>query len=103
MDIGVANQLSSELKATIEVAEFRKEMAVSPGAVWVSKNVIKSGSTPTVTLTTGDERRKAVTWSPEDENENYLLFKITPENITYRMSNKGAVNRTQVTESPDSN
>ena len=102
MDIGVENRSNSELQATIEVAEFRKEMAVSPGAVWVSKNVIKSGSTPFVTLTTDDERRKTVTWSPENENENYLLFKVTPENITYQMSRKGAVNRTQVTESPDS-
>ena len=103
MDIGVENELNSEIKAVIEVGEYRKEVMVNSGATWVSENVIESGATPTVMLTVDDSRRKEVTWKREDENEGYILFEVTSEQITYRMSKKGTVNRTQVTDSPRDN
>lgn len=100
MDIGVENGLNSEIEAVIEAGEYRKEVMVNPGATWVSENVIESGAIPTVMLTVGDSRQKEVTWKREDENEGYLLFELTSEQITYQMSKKGTVNRTQVTDTP---
>lgn len=101
MDIGVENQLNSELQATVEVEDFRKEVAVRPGSTWVSENVIESGVTPTVRLTTDNSRQKEVTWKGESESETYLMFKVASERITYQMLEKGTITRTQITDTPE--
>lgn len=100
MDVGVENRLNADITVTIEFEESELVRQVSPGATWVSENIIDSGTTPTVVLRVKDGPREVVTWKAEEENERYLLFEITQEGIDYRMSKKGAIDRTQVTERP---
>lgn len=100
MDIGVENGLEHELKFTIEFEASELVGQVNSGATWVSEDVIDSGTTPAIVLRIENGLREEVTWKAEDENERYLLFEVTQEGIDYRMSKKGAINRTQVTESP---
>lgn len=100
MDVGVENGLNADIKVTIEFEESELVSQVSPGATWVSENIIDSGTTPTVVLRVDDGPREEVTWKAEDGNERYLLFEVTREGIDYRMSKKGKIDRTQVTEAP---
>ena len=99
MDIGVENRLEHELKFTIEIEGSELVGQVNSGATWVSEDIIDSGTTPAIVLRIENGPREEVTWKAEDENERYLLFEVTQEGIDYRMSKKGAINRTQVTES----
>ena len=99
MDLAVDNWMDNTIQAQIEFEGYTKEFELESGLAWFSEDVIESGASPEVTLSLEGGRNKSVKWEPENDNEQYLKFDVHPEEITYRMAEKGTEFGTSSTES----